>query len=207
MLTKILEEERRKRGLTQAEVAEKIGISRPSYVYYETGKRNPKYDTLKKLADLFEITTDYLLGHSPDPDHTLDVEFGGFLNENNEFVFRLDDRQLVKLRNYHNLDIEKIAKELDIDTKTYLKYEEELSFPIVKKDIIEKLCLLFDVKINELVWSHEDYQYIDDEEIIEDEINNENYIVINGKKIEITVDEAEYITESLTLYRKLKIKK
>ncbi|MFY4777301.1 helix-turn-helix domain-containing protein [Metabacillus sp. RGM 3146] len=52
---------RKKRNMTQAQVASSIGISRPAYTAYERGSRQPDYETLKKIASSFEVSTDYLL--------------------------------------------------------------------------------------------------------------------------------------------------
>ncbi|MEW6065605.1 MAG: S24 family peptidase [Bacillota bacterium] len=49
-------------GLTQDELSSKLNISRGTYAHYEIGKRNPDYETLKRLADYFGVTVDYLLG-------------------------------------------------------------------------------------------------------------------------------------------------
>jgi transcriptional regulator with XRE-family HTH domain len=57
-----LKEERKNKGMTQEEVAQKINISRASYAYYEAGKKQPSLDTLKKLGDLFKVSLDYLTG-------------------------------------------------------------------------------------------------------------------------------------------------
>ena len=51
-------------GLTQNEMAEKIGISRSTIGMYETGAREPDFETLEKIADFFNVDTDYLLGRS-----------------------------------------------------------------------------------------------------------------------------------------------
>lgn len=51
--------------LTQEELADKIGITRAALSHYEKDRREPDYETLKKIADFFNVTTDYLLGHSP----------------------------------------------------------------------------------------------------------------------------------------------
>lgn len=48
-------------GMSQEEVAKKIGVSRPAYVNYEQGKSRP-VRKLKELAALFDVTTDYILG-------------------------------------------------------------------------------------------------------------------------------------------------
>ena len=55
---------RRERGLTQEEVAEKIGVSNKTYSKWETGSTSPDLETLVKLAQTFGVTTDGLLGLS-----------------------------------------------------------------------------------------------------------------------------------------------
>ncbi len=49
-------------GLTQSQVAEKLGISDGTYKNYEQGKREPNNALLVKIADLYGVSTDYLLG-------------------------------------------------------------------------------------------------------------------------------------------------
>lgn len=51
-------------GLTQVEIAEKLGISRSTIGMYETGAREPDFDTLEKIADFFNVDIDYLLGRT-----------------------------------------------------------------------------------------------------------------------------------------------
>ncbi len=57
-----LTEQRKMNGYTQRAVAEELGISQPSYVRYERGDAQPTLENLAKLADLFDVSTDYLLG-------------------------------------------------------------------------------------------------------------------------------------------------
>lgn len=59
-----LNELRNEKKWTQEDMANRVGIARTTYAMYEQGKRNPDYETLQKIADLFEVTTDYLLGRS-----------------------------------------------------------------------------------------------------------------------------------------------
>ncbi|MBW7651341.1 MULTISPECIES: helix-turn-helix domain-containing protein [unclassified Anoxybacillus] len=56
-----LQELRNKMNLRQEDVAKKIGVGRTTYAMYEQGKREPDYETLLKIADLFGVSTDYLL--------------------------------------------------------------------------------------------------------------------------------------------------
>ncbi len=52
---------RTQQGLTQQAVAQKVGISRSSYAYYEVGKTHPLFLTLLKLARFFQVRVEYLI--------------------------------------------------------------------------------------------------------------------------------------------------
>lgn len=54
---------RERNGLLQKEAAEKLNIGQVTYNRYEKGEREPDINTLKKLAEFFNVTTDYLLGN------------------------------------------------------------------------------------------------------------------------------------------------
>ena len=60
--TDLLRTTRRNKKLTQDEVAQKIGVSRTSYLKYEKGTHEPDFDTLEKIADFFGLKLDELLG-------------------------------------------------------------------------------------------------------------------------------------------------
>ena len=53
---------RAQRGLSQDEVAEKVYVTRQAVSRWETGETTPNTDTLKRLATLFEVSIDTLLG-------------------------------------------------------------------------------------------------------------------------------------------------
>ena len=57
-----LKELRLSRELTQEEFAKRIGISRSAVGLYETGKREPDFETLELFADFFNVDMNYLLG-------------------------------------------------------------------------------------------------------------------------------------------------
>ena len=50
------------KNLTQKQVADRIGLAISAVSSYESGSRYPTYDTLIKLARIFHVSTDYLLG-------------------------------------------------------------------------------------------------------------------------------------------------
>lgn len=53
---------RKQKGLYQKDVANFLGVDRTTYVKYENGVSEPDNDTLVKLAELFNVSVDYLLG-------------------------------------------------------------------------------------------------------------------------------------------------
>ena len=56
-----IRELRRKRGMSQEELAEQIGISRQAVSKWESGQSMPDLDKVILLSEYFEVTTDYLL--------------------------------------------------------------------------------------------------------------------------------------------------
>ncbi|WP_420636086.1 helix-turn-helix domain-containing protein [Candidatus Palauibacter sp.] len=57
-----LRQNRKMRGLTQAELGAKAGIAAASVSHFETGQRAPSVASLVRLADALELSTDTLLG-------------------------------------------------------------------------------------------------------------------------------------------------
>ncbi|MDD5945106.1 MAG: helix-turn-helix transcriptional regulator [Clostridia bacterium] len=53
---------RQEKHMTQEELAKRVGVSKAMISAYETEIRYPSYDVLIKLASVFGVTTDYLLG-------------------------------------------------------------------------------------------------------------------------------------------------
>lgn len=59
-----LKELREEAGMTQKEVAAKLGINSVTYLHYEKSQRQPSLSMLADMAKLFDISVDYLLGLS-----------------------------------------------------------------------------------------------------------------------------------------------
>lgn len=53
---------RQSRGMTQKQMADKLSLTKSVISAYETDVRLPSYDILLKIAAIFGVTTDYLLG-------------------------------------------------------------------------------------------------------------------------------------------------
>lgn len=86
---------REKSDKTQKEMATLLCISRVGYTQYENNKRTPPPDTLKKIAGIFNVSVDYLLGSS---------------SENND-----SDSSQKRLKNKHGIvrNLENMIESLD----------------------------------------------------------------------------------------------
>lgn len=67
LLGKKIRKLRIERGYTLKQLGEMLNLGESTISMYETGKRNPDYDTLTKIAEIFNVTTDYLLGRTNEP--------------------------------------------------------------------------------------------------------------------------------------------
>ena len=66
-----LKEVRTQAGMTQLQLAQRMGITKSVVSFYELQERTPSPDVLVKLAGIFRVSTDYLLGL--DKRETIDV--------------------------------------------------------------------------------------------------------------------------------------
>src|SRR5882762_11436887 len=55
------------RGYSQGVLADRAKMPPTSIAHFEAGSRKPSFDTLRRLANALEVTTDYLLGRVDDP--------------------------------------------------------------------------------------------------------------------------------------------
>lgn len=69
---------RENKGMSQKDVAEKIGVAKSTYSLYESGNREPNVQTIKKIADILSTSADKLLGLEEEPQiDTLAAHFEG----------------------------------------------------------------------------------------------------------------------------------
>lgn len=67
---------RERKGLSQKDLAENIGVAKSTYSLYESGNREPNVQTIKKIADVLEVSADELLGLDDEPT-TIAAHFDG----------------------------------------------------------------------------------------------------------------------------------
>ena len=64
ILGKIIRDLRENHNYTQKELAKALNITPACLSKYETGRSVPSYDTLSKIADIFNVSVDYLIGRN-----------------------------------------------------------------------------------------------------------------------------------------------
>lgn len=78
MFSQRLKELRKKEGLTQAQLANKLNIGTSTIGMYESNIRKPSYNVLKKIASFFNVSVDYLindLNDEPELGDTVNLEY------------------------------------------------------------------------------------------------------------------------------------
>lgn len=122
MLKDMLRTLREKRGLSQADVAEYLGIQTGTYSTYETGTRNIGSDKVVKLADFYGVTTDYIY----------EVEKAG----NNEIT----NLEHIIIKKYNSLDPygkEVVDSVLEIEFKRCNEPKEEEKIIHLPKSVLK----------------------------------------------------------------------
>lgn len=122
---------RKEYGWTQAELANKLNISQQAVSKYEKGERDPDIDVLLRIANIFNVSTDYLLGLSEQrfPDEDLEWRYPHVEN-------RLGNI-LNKYRKTNHLSEVTFASQLEIDEDLLSKIELGIYSPTLK--LIKKI--------------------------------------------------------------------
>ena len=84
-----LKNRRKKVGLTQVDVAGKLGISQQAYASWERGVKKPTQENLVKIAQILNVSIDYLVGNSDE--HLKEDEL-----DNVELLFRMNSNGLTE---------------------------------------------------------------------------------------------------------------
>lgn len=76
---------RKQAGFTQVDVANKLGISQQAYASWERGSKKPTQDNLVKIAQILNVSVDYLVGNLHETSDELD---------DIELLFRMNSKRL-----------------------------------------------------------------------------------------------------------------
>lgn len=104
---------RKKHGHTQSTLAHLLNVSQNAIYNWENGKREPNLDTILKIADIYGVSIDYLMGMSDKEESLCDMttfhdeideyshELGEFLYYNPEHKQLFDASMEVKQADLH----------------------------------------------------------------------------------------------------------
>ena len=81
----ILKSLRIRDDMSQAQLAQKLGLTKSVISAYETGTRQPSYDVLIHIAGIFDVSTDYLL----EEERKREIDFSGLSPEETDALINL----------------------------------------------------------------------------------------------------------------------
>ena len=142
---------RQERGISQQELADRIGLSKSSINMYERGEREPGIDTLKRIAAFFNVDIDFLLGKTSK--RRISMIFGARISQNIAHNIQLHRQQA-------NLSQKQFADLLGIDEEIVIDLERGQKK--VDKDMLYKICDVLQLIPANIIPR-------DDEELSEDE--------------------------------------
>lgn len=137
-LGNILNKLRKEQNYSQEQLGEIIGVSHTSVKNWELGINEPKASYIIKLAELFNVSTDYLLGIN-----TLELKKN---NDNHVAIFTNNLKESRMVKGYKQKDIAKI---LNCSVNKYASWEQGRTEPSIS-DIIE-LAKLYNVTTDYLL--------------------------------------------------------
>ena len=120
---------RKNKGVTQKQLSVSLNVTERAVVAYESGKMKPSFDAINSLADYFDVSTDYLLGRTDNPNLYFIGENPPITSEDFLNNIILDTRQ-----NHHK----KLAKSKGEISEPAFEYADNL-LRHYHKALIEKL--------------------------------------------------------------------
>lgn len=124
---------REKAGYKQAkDFAKVLDIPYPTYVGYESQGREPKYQTLCKIADLLNVSTDELLGRE-----------NNILGSNEDERLKKVINDLIIPKDFDNINLDNITdNDVQFTVETIHPIKTKITAPLKKKGLIDELNTL-----------------------------------------------------------------
>ena len=153
----IIKELRVGNGLTQIQLGKQISLAESTISLYESGKRIPELATVERLADLFNVTTDYLLGRTKDKKASKlsigKIKFQDKLEtKENSLDYQVKSnfaKRLKSIRKSKKMTQSDLAKLLDYDRQTISNWENGHTLPNMV--VIEKIAVVLEIDYDFLV--------------------------------------------------------
>ncbi|HAC1723702.1 TPA_asm: helix-turn-helix domain-containing protein [Listeria monocytogenes] len=126
-----LKQLRKNNNKTQEDISKILGISRGAYSHIENGRNEPDMETIVKLANIFGVSTDYLLGRSNNgfiDTIAAHIDSNATEEEMEEILAYIEEKRK-KYANEEEIDITDIAAKKDADVAKFV--EENSDFKAV----------------------------------------------------------------------------
>lgn len=82
---------RERRGMSQSQLAKELKIGTSTLGMWETGKRGLKDDTIKMIAEFFNVSADYLLGNTDNKQPIFPSDKAGLTDKQQTIAAHVDD--------------------------------------------------------------------------------------------------------------------
>ncbi len=126
---------RKEAKMTQEDLGQKLGISGSSIAQWENDLRNPKYETLQRIATVLRIPVDQILGNP------------SWVNENLRFFRKID-----------GLSREKLSEETGIAVSDIRAYEDPSSTRYITSEHLQKMAAYFQVPCERILGNSVTYE-------------------------------------------------
>ena len=103
-------------NLTQNDVSRQFGVSQPTYSNWEKGEKKPTPDKYPKIAEFYNVSTDYLLGKS-DYKNSDEINLTEF-----EILYRKTSKNLTEQQ---KKDLEEVLKEVLIERQKLIEEKKK----------------------------------------------------------------------------------
>ncbi|HBM3477487.1 TPA: helix-turn-helix transcriptional regulator [Listeria monocytogenes] len=126
-----LKQLRKNNNKTQEDISKILGISRGAYSHIENGRNEPDMETIVKLANIFGVSTDYLLGRSNNgfiDTIAAHIDSNATEEEMEEILAYIEEKRK-EYANEEEIDITDIAAKKDADVAKFV--EENPDFKAV----------------------------------------------------------------------------
>lgn len=167
------------KDLTQKDLAETLNVAQGAVAMWETGKRTPDLEMIKKIASYFNVSTDYLMGESKYKNIQEVKDYNwGFGNSHFEAAF--DFAGLLKeMREFQDVSLSALGKVIGANEEQMEAIED--GYVPITYEQAEKLCDYLGTNVSQVLFDNDLY----DEEVPEKYHNN----VREWERIQKEIDE------------------
>lgn len=137
MIGKLIKITRKRRGLSQAQLAEKIGVQRPVISKYETGLIEPSLSQLRKIAEALHVSMEVLQGYD-----IIDIDKQIEAIENNN-ISEIEEALGLPLNSIDSMDEPHKSKVLDRISESFSETYKFYDGVVRRPDVLDKYDELF----------------------------------------------------------------